>query len=57
MGGRVLKQVREFYNDYMEHYRKGVERFGIWWTIFTASILGFALIFIVFAFLLATLFL
>ncbi len=57
MGGRVLKQVRKFYDEYIEHYRKGVERFGIWWTIFTASILGFALIFIVFALLLVILFL
>jgi len=43
-------KISNFINSYVESYKKGVENFGVWWTIFQISIWSFALIF----FLLAT---
>ena len=39
--------IRDGVIGYRESYRKGVEKFGIWWTVFQVSIWGFVLIFIV----------
>ena len=30
--------------DIRESYRKGIEKFGVWWTVFQISIWGFILI-------------
>ena len=38
-----------FIGSYLESYRKGVENFGIWWTIFQVSIWSFAFIFVLLA--------
>jgi hypothetical protein len=35
-----------FVQDYRASYRKGVEKFGVWWTIFQFSLWSLALIFI-----------
>jgi len=35
-----------FIQGYRQSYRNGVEKFGIWWTIFQLSIWSIALIFI-----------
>ncbi len=40
------KSIRDAIIGYRESYRKGVEKFGIWWTVFQISIWGFVLIFL-----------
>ena len=47
--GKIKKlpaAIREGIQGYRASYRIGVEKFGIWWTIFQLSIWGFVLIFI-----------
>ncbi|MBD3172529.1 hypothetical protein GF326_08660 [Candidatus Bathyarchaeota archaeon] len=39
--------IKEMTTGYIESYKKGTEKFGIWWKIFHLSIWGFVLIFIV----------
>ena len=39
-------RISQFIQDYHTSYRKGVEKFGVWWTIFQLSIWSLALIFI-----------
>ena len=57
MSDSVLEDIKEAYGRFVEQYRKGVERFGVWWTVFTFSVLSIPLIFIVFAILAFILFL
>jgi hypothetical protein len=42
-------KISHFINGYIESYKKGVENFGVWWTIFQVSIWSFALIFFLLA--------
>ena len=42
-------RVVKFFNDYVTSYRKGVVKFGIWWSIFQISIWSIALIFLIMA--------
>jgi len=44
---KIPGAIRDAINGYRESYRKGVEKFGIWWTVFQLSIWGFIMIFIV----------
>ncbi len=39
-------RVRELFQSYRESYRNGVERFGVWWTVFQVSLWSLALIFL-----------
>lgn len=39
------KGPTQYFRDYLNSYRKGCERFGIWWKIFTASMIVFAITF------------
>jgi hypothetical protein len=57
MSDSVLEGIKEAYEQFVEYYRKGVERFGVWWTLLTFSVLSIPLIFIVFAILAFILFL
>jgi hypothetical protein len=57
MSDSVLEDIKEAYAQFVEYYRKGVERFGVWWTVFTFSVLSIPLILIVFAILAIILFL
>ena len=57
MSDSVLEDIKETYAQFVEYYRKGVERFGVWWTIFTFSVLSIPLILIVFVILALILFL
>ena len=57
MSDSVLEGIKEAYAQFVEYYRKGVERFGVWWTVFTFSVLSIPIIFIVFAILAFILFL
>ncbi len=44
---RLPQSIKEAIIGYRESYKKGVEKYGKWWTIFQLSIWGFILIFIV----------
>ena len=40
-------------DEYIENYRKGVEKYGFYWKIFYISMLTFTLVFVLFAAFLA----
>ena len=44
---RLPQSIREAIDGYRKSYRNGVEKFGVWWTVFQLSIWGFIMIFIV----------
>jgi len=44
---KIPRAIKEAIKGYQESYRKGVEKFGIWWTVFQISIWGFILIFMI----------
>ena len=43
----IPRAIKEAVKGYRESYRKGVEKFGVWWTIFQLSIWGFILILVI----------
>ena len=50
---RVLKKIKvipfklkRFIHGYRESYTNGVEKFGVWWTVFQLSLWSFAVIFL-----------
>ena len=57
MNSEILDRVKEIYDEYIQSYRKGRERFGIWWTVFTVSMLSLSVVLILFAIVLAIFFL
>ena len=56
MSAGIEKIVRIF-REYVENYKRGCERFGFWWKLFTASMLALSLVFVSFAVILALRFL
>ena len=44
---KIPRAIKEAINGYRESYRKGVEKFGVWWTVFQISIWGLVLILVV----------
>ncbi len=46
-----------YFLEYLDSYHKGVKRYGVWWKLFTFSMLAIAAVFIVFAITLVVLFL
>ncbi len=53
MSKNLLERVREGLRDFAQSYRRNSERFGVWWTLFTASMLTLFATFILFALILA----
>ncbi len=41
------ENLRNAILNYQEGYRKGVEKFGVWWKVFHWSMWGFVLVFFV----------
>ncbi len=39
-------KLKRFIHGYRESYMNGVEKFGVWWTVFQLSLWSFALIFL-----------
>ena len=39
-------KLKRFIHGYHESYMNGVEKFGVWWTVFQISLWSFALIFL-----------
>jgi hypothetical protein len=48
---------RSYFQEYIDSYHKGCERFGVWWKLFTFSMLGLAAVFIAVAIILVVLYL
>ena len=54
---RLPEIISDAINGYMKSYRNGVEKFGIWWTVFQLSIWGLVLVFIVTAIIIVVVYL
>jgi hypothetical protein len=39
-------KLNAYYQEYIDSYHKGYDRYGMWWKLFTFSMLGFAAVFI-----------
>ena len=58
--GRILveevriNRILAYLEEYIESYHRGVERFGLWWVVFTLSMISIALVFIALAMSLIT---
>ncbi len=48
---KIPDTLRQAIIDYQESYHKGVEKFGVWWTVFHLSMWSFVAIFIMAAIL------
>jgi hypothetical protein len=46
------EKPKSYFQEYVEYYYKGYERFGVWWKLFTFSMLAFAAVFLVIAIIL-----
>lgn len=49
MSGSIVDRVKAFLLEALEGYRIGRERFGIYWTVFTVSMLLFSVVMILFS--------
>ena len=46
-----------YFQEYIDYYHKGCDRFGAWWKLFTFSMLAFSAVFIAVAIMLVVLYL
>lgn len=53
MSREILERIRKEFQEYMLSYQRGREKFGVWWTLLTLSMLSLALVFIAVALILA----
>jgi hypothetical protein len=53
MSKEILERIRKEFQEYMLSYQRGHEKFGVWWTLLTLSMLSLALVFITVALILA----
>ncbi len=49
MSGVFVDRIKAFLLEALEGYRIGRERFGIYWTVFTVSMLLFSVIMVLFS--------
>ena len=52
MSREILERIRKEFQEYMASYQRGHEKFGVWWTLLTLSMLSMALVFITVALIL-----
>ena len=50
-------KLKSYFQEYIDSYHKGCERYGVWWKLFTVSMLAIAAVFIAFAITLVVFFL
>lgn len=50
-------RIKDFIQSYVESYRRGREKFGVWWTLFTVSMWLVVLIFLSTAMIIAVVYL
>ena len=53
MSEKISEKFWKIIDEYIENYRKGVEKYGLYWKIFYVSMIVFTLIFVLFAAFLA----
>ena len=53
MSEKISEKFWKIIDEYIENYRKGVEKYGLYWKIFYVSMIAFTLVFVVFAVFLA----
>jgi hypothetical protein len=53
MSREILERIRKEFQEYALSYQRGREKFGVWWTLLTLSMLSLALVFITVALILA----
>ncbi len=54
---KIPESLRQAIIEYQESYHNGVEKFGVWWTVFHLSMLSFVAIFIMTAILILVVYL
>ena len=50
-------KLKSYFQEYIDSYHKGCERYGVWWKLFTFSMLAIAAVLISFAITLVVFFL
>ena len=50
-------KLKSYFQEYIDSYHKGCERYGVWWKLFTFSMLAIAAVLIAFAITLVVFFL
>lgn len=50
-------KLKSYFQEYIASYHKGCERYGVWWKLFTFSMLAISAVFIAFAMILVVFFL
>ncbi len=53
MSEKISDKVWKIIDEFIENYRKGIEKYGSYWKIFYVSMIAFILIFVLFAVILA----
>ncbi len=53
MSEKIPDKVWKIIDEFIENYRKGIEKYGSYWKIFYVSMIAFILIFVLFAVFLA----
>ena len=53
MSEKISDKVWKIIDEFIENYRKGIEKYGPYWKIFYVSMIAFILIFVLFAVFLA----
>jgi cell division protein FtsL len=56
MKEKISEKFWKIIDENIENYRKGVEKFGLYWKIFYISMISFSLIFVILALFLAILY-
>jgi len=49
MAGRLLSLLRGYFRVYLDSFERGRGKFGVWWVVFTASLLIIPIVLILFA--------
>lgn len=57
MGKKIGDKIKRIYDEYVQTYHRGREKFGVWWTLLTISMLSLSLVFITVALILIIFFL
>lgn len=57
MNKKLMERIKEVYSEFVREYRRGYEHFEFLWTLFTVSMFSISLVFLLFAMVLAVLYL
>jgi hypothetical protein len=57
MGEKIGDKIKRIYDEYIQTYHRGREKFGVWWTLLTLSMLSLSFVFFITALILIIFFL